>query len=989
MDVPSFAESDSIIAFAATIASDPPHVPSSSQREAIEASSDPVLVLAGPGAGKTFCLIERIRFLVEQRSLDPERICVFTFTNKAAGEIAARLSVLGPRIDRVKRGTIHAFCAELLRAFGDHVGLEPGFGIADEDYQLFVLRRLEGERRWHRKTLTRFSAHRFCDEPLFSDDAILFARYEEFLAEKKMLDFDTLVLKAAELLEHPSAPAVRENYDVILVDECQDLNPVQYRIIHELARDHRHVFAVGDHEQSIYSWAGADPAVLKSFVNDFRIAKPIYLQKNYRCPRDVFELARRLVAINSPLFDDGIEPVADLVPTFPVNAYEFDSDEAELEWITEDIRRDHAEHEYDWGDVALLYRKHEIGEGLEGAFLNAGLPCRLAQGRALAEDPVVSYVLSALRVIMWPKDDVYRDQFFASVLPKPLFDEVRAQAEAARHDLRRYLNYILARRPRADESARQIRRALRAWRNLEAVGRRHTSVDSLIQELLSQRVGARQSVLEESQDQITDPIDHPDVVSLAERLRAARNQAKVVWMPRLGGVDIGLKGMLSSIGFRHIELAGAPPNGAEMLVPDDTPSLGMALGLFKAAQLLEIGDLSSGFRDFTAIDLETTDKDTATCEIVEISAVRVRDGVMVAEFTSLVRPRVPIAEAAAEVHNIRAADVASAPHFETVWPAFRAFCGDDVIVAHNGYEFDFRVMTRMLKSMGKRFDLCTYDSIPIARDLYPTSRKLTELARKFMIDTGRSHRALDDARTLAQVFVKLNEAKLCRARKTALVSALGHLGVALAASEETSLCTEAQHFRRLCRSFALGRYSDCLECYELEQAGDESVPSVDELIERLGGAQLMVRIRSEKTADERYPAAMLRLRRLIAEIPAGPMDGQLSAFLERAVLSTWDRGEAVRGRVNLLTLHSTKGLEFSRVYVVGAEDSELPGGSPMTPPKLKEIEEARRLLYVGMTRTQHRLVVTCVRARKGKPTGGHRFLDEMALVPQTLNKPDP
>ena len=236
--------------------------------------------------------------------------------------------------------------------------------------------------------------------------------------------------------------------------------------------------------------------------------------------------------------------------------------------------------------MAILYRKHEIGEGLEGAFLNAGLPCRLAQGRALAEDPVVSYVLSALRVIAWPKDDIYRDQFFASILPRPLFDEVRAQAEAARQDLRRYLNYVLARRPRADQSARHIRRALRAWRNLEAVGRRHTSIDSLIQELLSQRVGARRSVLEESQDQITDPIDHPDVVSLSERLRAARSQAKVIWMPRLRGVDIALKGMLSSIGFRHIELAGAPPDGAEMLVPDDTASLGMALGLFKAAQML-------------------------------------------------------------------------------------------------------------------------------------------------------------------------------------------------------------------------------------------------------------------------------------------------------------------------------------------------------------------------------------------------------------------
>ncbi len=183
------------------------------------------------------------------------------------------------------------------------------------------------------------------------------------------------------------------------------------------------------------------------------------------------------------------------------------------------------------------------------------------------------------------------------------------------------------------------------------------------------------------------------------------------------------------------------------------------------------------------------------------------------------------------------------------------------------------------------------------------------------------------------------------------------------------------------RLFALGRYSSCLEHYERESAGDESIPTVDELIDRLGGVRLMERMHSEKTAEERYPVAMLRLRRLIAEIPAGSLDTQIRAFLERAVLSKFDGDEPRRGRVNLLTLHSTKGLEFSRVYVVGAEDSQLPGGSPSNAAKPEEIEEARRLLYVGMTRTEDRLVMTCVTARGGKPTGGHQFLDEMGLVP--------
>ena len=225
-------------------------VPSPSQREAIEADPCSRLVLAGPGAGKTYCLTERIRFLIERHGFNPARICAFTFTNKAAGEIGHRLAGrLGATADSITAGTIHAFCASLLRELGAHVLLEPGFGIADEEYQLSALRRIEGPRRWHRNTLTRFSAHRFRGDALFHDDLALFHQYERFLAERKLVDFDTLVVKASELLERPDdAAAVRSRWDVVLVDEFQDLNPVQYRVIKALAREHKHIFAVGDDE---------------------------------------------------------------------------------------------------------------------------------------------------------------------------------------------------------------------------------------------------------------------------------------------------------------------------------------------------------------------------------------------------------------------------------------------------------------------------------------------------------------------------------------------------------------------------------------------------------------------------------------------------------------------------------------------------------------------------------------------------------------------
>lgn len=917
--------------------------------------------------------------------IDPARICAFTFTNKAAGEIAHRLSsTLGDAAASIKRGTIHAFCAELLREFGAHVLLEPGFGIADEPYQLSVLQRIEGARRWHKETLNRFSAHRFRGDHLLHNDAVLFSRYERFLATRKVVDFDTLVIKAAELLERDEeGRAVRSRWDVILVDEFQDLNPVQYRIVNALAKEHRHVFAVGDDEQSIYSWAGADPAVFKHFLNDFKLSSAICLEENRRCPRDVFELARRLVTLNTAAVVKTVEPKADRISPFPVDVMAFDDDDRECEWLVTDLTRDRDRYGHDWGDVALLYRTHEIGHVLEAALLNAGIPCRLALGRALADDPVVAYVIAALRVMSAPKNDVFADAFFATVLPKALLDEARARASRSRHDVRRELRAMQSRRPRHDETGRQIRRALVDWRNLEALVKRHSHLGPLVQDLLSRRVGKIRSVLEDRHDEIRDPLSIPEVVALEKRLDAARTRRTPIWMPRLGGVEIALKAILAAVGITNVSLGGEPPAHSEVITPPDCPELGLALGLFKAAQLLEMEELDEAFGDFTAIDLETTDDDTTTAEIVQIAAVRVRNGESVETFDAVVRPRVPIALGATQTHGLSDADVATAPHFEDVWPRFRDFCGDDVIVAHNGYDFDFRILQRMVRAIGseERFDVCTYDTLPFARDLFPTSRKLVDLARQFGIPPGRSHQALDDSRTLARVVLELDREKRCRARKTALVSVLDQLGVALALSDQASLSPEAVMLLNIARAFSLGRYSSCLENYEREMTGDVTLPTVDELIERLGGARLMLKIRAEKSADERYPAAMSRLRRLTAEIPDGPLDGQIAAFLERAVLSKWDGFEPERGRVNLLTLHSTKGLEFSRVYVVGVEDSQLPGGSPTSGPTTAEIEEARRLLYVGMTRVRDRLVLTYDAVRSGKPTRGHRFLDEAGLSP--------
>ena len=961
----------------------PPHIASDSQRAAIEAEVGATLVLAGPGAGKTFCLIERIRFLIERLEIEPARICAFTFTNKAADEIAGRLSrQLGPRADGVKRRTLHAFCAELLREYNAYVNLTAGFGIADEEYQLTVLRRLAGNQPHHRKTLTRFSVHRLRGDHLYPDDARLFARYEEFLARRNVVDFDMLVVKAASLLEESTAgPEIRSRWTAVLVDEFQDLNPMQYRVVHALSRDHRHVFAVGDDEQSIYAWAGAAPRVFTNFMNDFGLTTPVYLRENRRCPRHIFGLARQLIERNVSLFANREIPETDRTSPFDVAALLFDSDDAELAWVVNDIVRDRSEHAHGLGEIAVLYRKHEIGYELEAALLNAGIACRLAHGRALAEEPVIAYVLAALRVIAYPHDPIVRETFFGTILPPPLVHDVRARARSSKRDFARELLEMGRRLAKGDARGRRIRLALSRYRNLSAIERAHASLDTLVADLLSQNIKPR-SPLEERHDEISDPAANADVVHLAERFRSARDEDRYIDLPRLGGAELAVTSLLAHVGVTARVVHSGPHDG-ESVGLDDCRSLGLVLGTFKAAQLLEIGDSSDAFRDFTAVDIETTDKEIDEAEIVEIAAVRVRDGQITDIFNALIKPDRPITSGATDTHGIRAVDVAMAPKFQDIWPKFAAFCGDDIVVAHNGYGFDFRILDRMVRALGKRFELCTYDTLPLARDLFRTSRKLSELARVLGIDAGTSHRALDDSRTLAEVFLQLGALKLERARKTALANLLDLVGLGLALCDKGSLCAEALLFRDFCVPYTLGRYSSCLETYERACGEDESLPAVDQVIDALGGTKLMVKIRTEKTANERYPATMMRLQRLISHVDGGPLDAQIRQFLERVTLSS--RGDGIdvdRDRVNLLTLHSTKGLEFSRVYVVGVEDAQLPGRPPAgVEVSQAELEEARRLLYVGMTRAKDRLVLSRAAVRRGNPTGGHRFMDEMGLTP--------
>src|SRR5213593_24600 len=312
------------------------------QRLAIEAPLGPVLVVAGPGAGKTFCLIARINYLINTRGLAPGRICAVTFTNRAAEEIAVRLTrTLGERAEAITRGTIHALCLALLREHAEAAGLRKGFGVADEQYQKVILGRLHVPLEQRGSLLNRFSRHRVQkqDYELTPDDARLYREYTAWLAHRNMVDFDDLVAKAEELLRTRGdiADAIAARWDYLLVDEFQDVNAVQYDLLKRLAAPHGNFFAVGDDEQSIFTWTGADPYVLLRFGRDYDV-EPIILDKNRRCSRQIFETARRVLAQNPQLSHKQL--TADKESAHEVAAYSFHDEEEEASWLLEDIVTD-------------------------------------------------------------------------------------------------------------------------------------------------------------------------------------------------------------------------------------------------------------------------------------------------------------------------------------------------------------------------------------------------------------------------------------------------------------------------------------------------------------------------------------------------------------------------------------------------------------------------------------------------------------------------
>jgi len=289
------------------------------QRAAVEAIAGPVLILAGPGSGKTRVITHRIAYLIREVGISPFNILAVTFTNKAARSMMERLEELAPGdVRRLTIGTFHAVCARILRRDGPQIGIGSNFTIYDDGDQINVvktaLKELNLDEKQHppRAILSRISNAKsdlkgpthFADfSASYWEEIVLrvYRRYQELLTASNALDFDDLLMHVVRLFqERPDVLArYQERYVHVLVDEFQDTNVAQYQIVKLIAGRHRNLCVVGDEDQSIYSWRGANFRNVMNFEGDFPGARVILLEQNYRSTKTILDAARRVISSNT------------------------------------------------------------------------------------------------------------------------------------------------------------------------------------------------------------------------------------------------------------------------------------------------------------------------------------------------------------------------------------------------------------------------------------------------------------------------------------------------------------------------------------------------------------------------------------------------------------------------------------------------------------------------------------------------------------------
>ncbi len=394
------------------------------QRQAVRCVDGPLLIVAGPGSGKTRVITHRIAYLNRHVGIGPGRIAAVTFTNRAAREMRNRLAVLmGDGAQRITAGTFHALCASVLRRDGEAIGIPSDYVIMDDDDQMNLIKQcmeqlqLDPKRFPPRSLLSAISRAKSqllgpdavavkADGPYERVVAQVFTAYQASLARSHGVDFDDLLGKVVELFKR--APEVhdkwRERFIHFMVDEFQDTNTAQYEIARLLAGKHRNLAVVGDPDQAIYSWRNADIRNILSFKKDYPDATVVALSENYRSTRTILQAAQHVIRANSQRIDQELfTKNGDGVPIRIADTY---SEEEEAQQVVREVQRLVSEEGVAMRDCVVTYRVNAQSRALEEACLRHGLPYKIVGGVRFYQRREVKDLICYLRLLENPYDEV-------------------------------------------------------------------------------------------------------------------------------------------------------------------------------------------------------------------------------------------------------------------------------------------------------------------------------------------------------------------------------------------------------------------------------------------------------------------------------------------------------------------------------------------------------------------------------------------------------
>src|SRR5512140_391641 len=409
------------------------------QKNAVTAGNGPVLVVAGPGSGKTRVLTQRIAYLIAVEGVRPWQILAVTFTNKAAREMAERVKRLLPdqAIEGIMLGTFHSICARMIRREAEYLPIQSNFVIFDTDDQerivKSVIREFNINEKLYRPASVLGAISRAKNELIGPDDfptqtyrdeivKRVYVEYQKRLIASNAVDFDDILLYTARLLEEQ--PSVRDKYAQrfrqVLVDEFQDTNLAQYALVKQLASFHRNIFCVGDPDQSIYAWRGADWRNVQRFEQDFPDAQTILLEQNYRSRQTILDAAMGVIdrAQNrrkKKLFSDRGAGEK-------IFFYEAPDDYAEAAFVVDAIAQMVASRQFEPGECAVMYRTNAMSRLIEEAFLQARLPYRLVGAQRFYGRREVKDMIAFLRLIHNPADEASLDRVI-NVPPRGIGDK--------------------------------------------------------------------------------------------------------------------------------------------------------------------------------------------------------------------------------------------------------------------------------------------------------------------------------------------------------------------------------------------------------------------------------------------------------------------------------------------------------------------------------------------------------------------------------------